>query len=63
MNGLLSTKLPVDDAAQTLLQICHGERCFRFDAEMERKPLAAARYASRTPFDASWMFTECTPER
>ena len=63
VDGLISTKLPLEDASQTLLQICHGERCFRFDAEMERQPLGAARHASRKPFDASWMFTECAPER
>jgi hypothetical protein len=32
-------------------------------AGMERQPLSAARNASRTPFDATWMFTECAPER
>jgi hypothetical protein len=63
VDGLISTKLPLADASRTLLQICHGERCFRFDAEMERQPLGPARYASRKPFDASWMFTECAPER
>ena len=63
VDGLISTKLPLEDASQTLLQICHGERCFRFDAEMERQPLGAARPGSRKPFDASWMFTECAPER
>jgi len=63
VHGLISTKLPLEDASQTLLQICHGERCFRFDAEMERQPLSGVRNASRKPFDASWMFTESAPER
>jgi DNA-binding NarL/FixJ family response regulator len=63
VHGLISTKLPLEDASRTLVQICRGERCFRFDAEMERQPLGGDRHASRKPFDASWMFTECAPER
>jgi hypothetical protein len=63
VHGLISTKLPLEDASQTLLQICHGERCFRFDADMERQPLSGVRNVSRKPFDASWMFTESAPER
>jgi DNA-binding NarL/FixJ family response regulator len=36
LHGVLSSRLPVDDAAQALTRICQGERQFRFDAPQTR---------------------------
>jgi DNA-binding NarL/FixJ family response regulator len=33
LHGLLSTRLPLDEAARILLRICKGERLFRFDSD------------------------------
>jgi two-component system response regulator DesR len=33
LHGLLSTRLPLDEAAHVLRRICRGERLFRFDAD------------------------------
>jgi len=62
VHGLLSTGLPFAEASQALLQICRGERYFRFEAAMERQPGTPARSFQRAPFDASWMFTACAQE-
>jgi two-component system response regulator DesR len=32
VQGLLSTRLPIDEASSALLRICQGERILRFDA-------------------------------
>jgi DNA-binding NarL/FixJ family response regulator len=62
VNGLLSTNLPFEEASQALVQICQGERYFRFEPDMERRPVAASRSYRRVPFDASWMFTAANPQ-
>jgi two-component system response regulator DesR len=41
VHGLLSTRLPLEEAASALLRICRGERVFRFD------PNAGSTAASR----------------
>lgn len=33
IHGLLSSRLPLEDAARALVRICRGERLFRFDAD------------------------------
>lgn len=47
MDGLLSTRLPVDEAARTILQICQGERKFRFDSELQPQARPATRLTRR----------------
>ena len=55
MDGVLSTRLPADEAAQALLAICDGERQFRFQPPAGHLILAPAA-AAREEFDAAWMF-------
>jgi DNA-binding NarL/FixJ family response regulator len=53
MHGVLSTSLPVEEAATALTRIWQGERQFRFDrpsACQTEPPYAGA------DFDAEWMF-------
>jgi DNA-binding NarL/FixJ family response regulator len=57
VNGLLSTKLPLEEASQALVRICQGERYFRFEPDLQRRPAASSRSYETAPFDASWMFT------
>jgi len=62
VNGLLSTKLPMEEASQALVQICQGERTFRFEPDVASRHAASSRPYGRAPFDASWMFSATTPE-
>jgi DNA-binding NarL/FixJ family response regulator len=55
MDGVLSLKLPVEDAARALLQICRGERQFRFE-QTSVKPAILVAAASTPDFDTLWMF-------
>jgi DNA-binding NarL/FixJ family response regulator len=57
LDGLLSSKLPPEDAAYALSRICHGERLLRFDAESVATDSvkAARRVAGAPSFDAQWM--------
>lgn len=55
IDGVLSVRLPVEEAAQALLAICGGVRQFRFQPPAPvrmQQPAAAAR----DEFDAAWMF-------
>ncbi len=61
VHGLLSTRLPVPEAAQALMQICGGDRYFRFEPDLDRRPAASRSYETR-PFDASWMFPSATSQ-
>jgi DNA-binding NarL/FixJ family response regulator len=63
VNGLLSTKLPLEEASQALVQICRGERYFRFEPNLEHRSLTASRAYGRAPFDAAWMFTAANMEQ
>jgi DNA-binding NarL/FixJ family response regulator len=57
IHGVLSTRVDVDEAADALIRICHGERWFRFEPGTENPPqekVWAPPVAS--DFDASWMF-------
>lgn len=57
LHGVLSTGLPVDDAAQALTRICLGERLFRFDSSKPSSPkLPVVPPVSPADFDAQWMF-------
>ncbi len=70
LHGVLSSQLAVDDAAHALVQICRGERQFRFDPPETRfvsprrvepaHDTAAAPPPDPADFDALWMF-ECRP--
>lgn len=54
MDGVLSTRLPVEEAAQALLAICGGVRQLRFQPRaMVQAPAPAV---ARDEFDAAWMF-------
>jgi DNA-binding NarL/FixJ family response regulator len=56
LDGLLSSKLPLEDAAYALARICRGERLMRFDSTVPLKPPAAGQpLADATSFDAQWM--------
>jgi hypothetical protein len=56
IDGVLSTGLPEDDAVSALLQICQGERQFRFEP-VKAQP-AAMPVAVPADFDMLWMFGE-----
>ena len=47
MDGLLSTRLRLEDAAQALGQICQGERQFRFSSERQPQPAEASGLTPR----------------
>jgi hypothetical protein len=54
VHGVLSTRLPIEEAAQRVTRIWDGERQYRFDsapAAPSVTPLAAG-----ADFDADWMF-------
>jgi DNA-binding NarL/FixJ family response regulator len=55
LDGVISVRLPVEEAAQALLAICGGERQFRF-----QPPAAVRMQAPAAPapdeFDEAWMF-------
>jgi hypothetical protein len=55
LNGVISTSLPVEDAAQTLQRIWSGEQLFRFDSKPRRGDRKAAA-AAGSDFDGQWMF-------
>ena len=40
LHGLLSTKLPLEEASLALLRICRGERVFRYDSRPGRMAMA-----------------------
>jgi len=54
LHGVLSTRLPVDEAAQAIKQIWRGERLFRFDCPANRA--GTAPVGTIDDFDAAWMF-------
>ncbi len=56
MDGVLSTRLAVEDAALALLRICRGKRQFRFEATTVLA--APAPTAPPAEFDRLWMFGE-----
>jgi two-component system nitrate/nitrite response regulator NarL len=47
VHGLVSSKLPIEEASQTLLQICHGERKFRWETGQQRPATISARLTRR----------------
>ncbi len=47
IHGLLSTKLPIEEASRALLQICQGERNFRFDIDFETQRPSEPRLTRR----------------
>ena len=53
LDGVLSTRLPLEDTGQTLRRICRGERQFRFETAQPRAVVAAQ--AADGDFDAFWM--------
>jgi DNA-binding NarL/FixJ family response regulator len=54
VHGVLSTDLPIEEAAAALARIWQGERQFRFSGEPHCH--TAAPPASPAEFDADWMF-------
>jgi len=65
LDGLLSSKLPPEDAAYALARICRGERLLRFDADsVSTDSVKAARKVAEAPsFDAQWMLNGGEPGR
>ena len=65
LDGLLSSRLPPEDAAYALARICRGERLLRFDAEsVSTDSVKAARKVAESPsFDAQWMLDGGEPGR
>jgi DNA-binding NarL/FixJ family response regulator len=57
LDGLLSSRLSLDDAAVALVGICDGERILRFDSDAsETDPVDNRREVAEAPFfDAQWM--------
>jgi DNA-binding NarL/FixJ family response regulator len=47
VQGLLSTQLPVEEAADSLAQICRGEQTFRFEPETASRPSSGTRFTRR----------------
>jgi DNA-binding NarL/FixJ family response regulator len=47
VHGLISSRLPLDEVAETLLQICHGEQKFRFETEPGARGSSPARLTRR----------------
>jgi DNA-binding NarL/FixJ family response regulator len=54
LHGLLSSRLPADEAALALRRICLGERLLRFDSTPE-SPDPGRQVAESPTFDAQWM--------
>jgi DNA-binding NarL/FixJ family response regulator len=54
VHGVLSTDLPIEEAAEALARIWQGERQFRFGSEPSRH--TAPPPAAGADFDADWMF-------
>jgi len=54
VHGVLSTRLAIEEAAQRISRIWHGERQFRFDSAPAH--LNAPAVAAGADFDAEWMF-------
>lgn len=54
LHGVLSTRLPVEEAAQAIRQIWQGERLFRFDCQGHRA--STEPVGTIEDFDAAWMF-------
>jgi DNA-binding NarL/FixJ family response regulator len=54
LHGLLSSRLPWEEAAYALRRICRGERMLRFDSTPE-PPQQKAGVAAASSFDAQWM--------
>jgi DNA-binding NarL/FixJ family response regulator len=54
LHGLLSSRLPPEEAACALRRICRGERMLRFDSRPEPRQ-QNARVAAESSFDAQWM--------
>jgi DNA-binding NarL/FixJ family response regulator len=54
LHGVLSTRLPVEEAASTIKRIWQGERLFRFDCAEPRAN--AAPIGGIEDFDEAWMF-------
>lgn len=57
LDGLLSSRLPLDEAVCALERICRGERILRFDSDASpgRPRPSAAALAASASFDAQWM--------
>ena len=47
LHGLLSTRIPVEEAATMLRQICQGERKFRFDTDLQAQTPPEPRLTRR----------------
>ena len=47
VHGLISSRLPLEEAADTLLQICRGEQKFRFETELSARGTSAIRLTRR----------------
>jgi DNA-binding NarL/FixJ family response regulator len=74
LDGLLSSEIPLEEAAHALWRICRGERLMRFDSRNPdaRNPDArnsgAASSATNWPvaevpsFDAQWMYDGADPQ-
>jgi hypothetical protein len=63
IHGVLSTQLPVHEAAAAIVQICKGEYVFRFEAQAPRtgRPPAPKTdppqpFVTTDEFDTQWMF-------
>jgi DNA-binding NarL/FixJ family response regulator len=63
IHGVISTQLPLEEAALAITQICNGEWAFRFESQTPRagrlpipKLDAPQPFMSSDEFDTSWMF-------
>ena len=54
LHGVLSTSLPITEAAEALARIWQGEPQFRFDGQQVYQ--APPQTPAHTDFDAEWMF-------
>jgi DNA-binding NarL/FixJ family response regulator len=66
LQGLLSSRLPLEEAAAALRRMCRGERLLRFDSDIDTlhrpaaveapsQPVAQQAVAAAPSFDAQWM--------
>jgi len=63
LDGLLSSRLPADEACYALSRICCGERLLRFDTDPEAMGQSYLQPVAETAsFDAQWMLHGAEPQ-
>jgi DNA-binding NarL/FixJ family response regulator len=65
LDGLISSDLPREEAAEALARICGGERILRFDSAMpsSKRMEPPATVAAAPSFDAQWMLHGAQADR